>query len=91
MDLLRSIFYPTNDPYSFMVSIVRVESVHWQANDEEAAINNDLSESHTFRTLPMLRYRNRYTGLRNANPCYQTFWYVYTYQGMIGAVMIGII
>ena len=91
MDLLRSIFDPTNDPYSFMVSIVRVESVHWQANDEEAAINNDLSESHTFRTLPILRYRNRYTGLRNANPCYQTFWYVYTYQGMIGAVMIGII
>ena len=58
MDLLRSIFDPTNDSHSFMVPIVKVESVHWQANDEEVAINNDHSESHTFRTLPIMRYRN---------------------------------
>lgn len=58
MDLLRSIFDPTNDPHSFMVLMVKVESVHWQANDEEVAINNDLSESHTFCTAHMLWYSN---------------------------------
>ena len=55
------------------------------------ANNNNHSESHTFRILPMLRFRNWYTCHWNANPCYQTLLYVYIRVGIIGAVVIGVV